>query len=56
MKKLFALVLALMLALGSASAFAGTVYTKVTVDGEDADLAMAEIEELVRNHFGIADE
>ena len=28
----------------------------VTVDGEDADLAMAEIEELVRNHFGIADE
>ncbi len=33
----------------------GTVL-KVTVDGEDADLAMAEIEELVRNHFGIADE
>ena len=33
----------------------GTVL-KVTVDGEDADLAMTEIEELVRNHFGIADE
>ena len=33
----------------------GTVL-KITVDGEDADLAMAEIEELVRNHFGIADE
>ena len=33
----------------------GTVLT-VTAAGDDADLAMAEIEELVRNHFGIADE
>ena len=33
----------------------GTVLT-VTAAGDDADLAMAEIEALVRNHFGIADE
>ena len=33
----------------------GTVLT-VTAAVDDADLAMAEIEELVRNHFGIADE
>ncbi|MBQ6103825.1 MAG: HPr family phosphocarrier protein [Kiritimatiellae bacterium] len=33
----------------------GTVLT-VTATGDDADLAMSEIEELVRNHFGIADE
>ena len=33
----------------------GTVL-KVVADGGDADLAVAEIEELVRNHFGIADE
>ena len=33
----------------------GTVLT-VTAAGDDADLAMTEIEELVRNHFGIADE
>ena len=33
----------------------GTVLT-VTAAGDDADLAMSEIEELVRNHFGIADE
>jgi len=33
----------------------GTVLS-VTADGDDAELAMAEIEELVRNHFGIADE
>jgi len=33
----------------------GTVL-RFTADGDDADLAMAEIEELVRNHFGIADE
>ena len=33
----------------------GTVLT-VTAAGDDADLAMAEIEELVLNHFGIADE
>ena len=33
----------------------GTVL-RFTADGEDADLAMAEIEELVRNHFGITDE
>lgn len=34
MKKLLALILALMLALGGVSAFAGTVYTKVAVDGD----------------------
>ncbi len=34
MKKLLALILALMLALGGVSAFAGTVYTKVTIDGD----------------------
>ena len=33
----------------------GTVL-KVTAEGGDADLAVAEIEELVKNHFGIADE
>ncbi len=33
----------------------GTVL-KVVAEGGDADLAVAEIEELVRNHFGIADE
>ena len=33
----------------------GTVL-KVTAEGGDADLAVAEIEELVLNHFGIADE
>ena len=33
----------------------GTVLS-VTAAGDDADLAMSEIEELVRNHFGIADE
>jgi phosphotransferase system HPr (HPr) family protein len=33
----------------------GTVLT-VTAAGDDADLAMAEIEELILNHFGIADE
>ena len=33
----------------------GTVLT-VTAAGDDADRAMSEIEELVRNHFGIADE
>ena len=33
----------------------GTVL-KVTAVGGDADLAAAEIEELVKNHFGIADE
>ena len=33
----------------------GTVL-RFTAEGDDADLAMAEIEELVRNHFGIADE
>ncbi|MBR1608493.1 MAG: HPr family phosphocarrier protein [Kiritimatiellae bacterium] len=33
----------------------GTVL-KVTADGPDADLALAELEELVANHFGIADE
>ena len=33
----------------------GTVL-KVVAEGDDADLAVAEIEELVRNHFGIADE
>ena len=33
----------------------GTVL-KVTAVGGDADLAVAEIEELVKNHFGIADE
>ncbi len=34
MKKLLALILALMLALGGVSAFAGTVYTKVSIDGD----------------------
>lgn len=33
----------------------GTVLT-VTATGDDADLAMAEIEEVFANHFGIADE
>ena len=33
----------------------GTVL-KVVAEGDDADLAVAEIEELVKNHFGIADE
>lgn len=33
----------------------GTVL-KVVATGDDADLAVAEIEELVKNHFGIADE
>lgn len=33
----------------------GTVL-KITVDGDDAKLAMAEIEELFANRFGIADE
>lgn len=33
----------------------GTVL-KVTVEGDDADLVMAEIEELITNRFGIADE
>ena len=33
----------------------GTVL-KVVADGGDADLAIAEIEELFKNHFGIADE
>jgi phosphotransferase system HPr-like phosphotransfer protein len=33
----------------------GTIL-KVTVTGSDADKAMAEIEELIANHFGIADE
>ena len=37
------------------SAPVGTVL-KVVAEGDDADLAVAEIEELVRNHFGIADE
>ena len=36
MKKLFALILALLLALSCTSAFARTVYTKVTVDREQA--------------------
>ena len=29
---------------------------KITADGDDAELAMAEIEELINNRFGIADE
>lgn len=29
---------------------------KIVAKGDDAELAVAEIEELVRNHFGIADE
>jgi phosphocarrier protein len=33
----------------------GTVLT-VTADGDDAAEAVAELEELVRNHFGIPDE
>ena len=33
----------------------GTVL-KVVAEGDDADLAVSEIEELVKNHFGIADE
>lgn len=33
----------------------GTVL-KITVSGDDAELAMAEIEELIANHFGIQDE
>ena len=33
----------------------GTVL-KITADGDDANLAIAEIEELIANRFGIADE
>lgn len=33
----------------------GTVL-RVTAVGDDADLCLAELEELVANHFGIADE
>lgn len=33
----------------------GTVLT-VTIEGDDAAEAAAELEELVKNHFGIADE
>ena len=29
---------------------------KITADGEDAQLAMSEIEELIANRFGITDE
>jgi len=43
------------LGLMTLEASVGTVL-KVTAEGGDADLAVAEIEELVKNHFGIADE